>query len=101
MREGRVELQYYRVNSPQAGVVGDITIRVGDRVTNSTVITTIDDNSALEADIQVPLDRTPDLRVGLPMQLLDANGNLSRPTRSRSSLLGLTKGHRPFSRKAA
>ena len=57
VREGRVELEYYRVNSPQAGVVGDITLRVGDRVTPTTVITTIDDNSALEADIQVPLDR--------------------------------------------
>ena len=72
--EGRVELQYYRVNAPQAGVVGDITIRVGDRVTSSTAITTIDDNSALDADIQVPLDRTPDLRIGLPVQLLDADG---------------------------
>ena len=74
VREGRVELDYYRVNAPQAGVVGDITLRVGDRVTPATVITTIDDNSALEADIQVPLDRTPDLRVGLPVQMLDADG---------------------------
>jgi RND family efflux transporter MFP subunit len=76
VREGRVELQYYRVNSPQAGIVGDIPIRPGDRVTNSTVITTIDDNSGLEADIQVPLDRSPDLRVGLPVQLLDNDGKV-------------------------
>src|SRR5688572_20626782 len=68
--EGRVELQYYRVNAPQSGVVGDIPVRVGDRVTTSTVITTIDDNAGLEAYIQVPLDRSPELRVGLPVQLL-------------------------------
>ena len=74
IREGRVELGYYRVNAPQAGIIGDITLRVGDRVTSSTVITTIDDNSELEADIQVPLNRTPDLRVGLPVQMLDAEG---------------------------
>ena len=74
VREGRVELQDDRVNAPQIGVVGDIAIRVGDRVTNSTAITTIDDNSALDADIQVPLDRTPDLKIGLPVQLLDADG---------------------------
>jgi len=74
VREGRVELDYYRVNSPQAGVVGDITLRVGDRVTPTTIITTVDDNSELEADIQVPLNRTPDLRVGLPVQMLDADG---------------------------
>ena len=77
VREGRVELEYYRVNAPQAGVVGDITLRVGDRVTSSDVITTIDDNSALEADIQVPLDRSPDLRTGLPVQMLDAEGNVA------------------------
>src|SRR5688572_8007228 len=74
VREGRVELDYYRVNSPQAGIVGDITLRVGDRVTPTTIITTIDDNSELEADIQVPLNRSPDLRVGLPVQMLDAEG---------------------------
>jgi len=77
VREGRVELEYYRVNAPQAGVVGDITLRVGDRVTSSTVITTIDDNSVLEADIQVPLDRSPELRVGLPVQILDAEGKVA------------------------
>lgn len=74
VREGRVELQFYRVEAPQPGVVGDITVREGDRVTSSTVITTIDDISALEADIQVPLDRSADLRIGLPVQLLDSEG---------------------------
>jgi RND family efflux transporter MFP subunit len=76
VREGRVELQYYRVNAPQAGVVGDIPVRTGDRVTTSTVITTIDEKAALEAYLQVPLDRSPDLRLGLPVQLLDAEGKV-------------------------
>ena len=76
VREGRVELQYYRVNAPQAGVIGDIPVRMGDRVTQSTVITTIDENAALEAYIQVPLDRSPDLRLGLPVQLLDTEGKI-------------------------
>jgi RND family efflux transporter MFP subunit len=76
VREGRVELQYYRVQAPQAGVVGDIPIRTGDRVTTSTVITTIDENAALEAYIQIPLDRSPDLRLGLPVQLLDGEGKV-------------------------
>ena len=74
--EGQVELRYYRVTAPQSGVVGDIPVRTGDRVTPSTVITTIDENAALEAYIQVPLDRSPDLRVGLPVQLVDADGKV-------------------------
>jgi RND family efflux transporter MFP subunit len=76
VNEQQVELQYYRVAAPQAGVVGDIPIRTGDRVTKATMITTIDDNSALEAYIQVPIDRSPDLRLGLPVQILDPDGKV-------------------------
>jgi RND family efflux transporter MFP subunit len=76
VREGRVELQFYRVVAPQDGTVGDIPVRVGDRVTNSTVLTTIDENAAIEAYIQLPLDRSPDLRLGLPVQLLDSDGKV-------------------------
>lgn len=77
VREGRVELQYYSVAAPQNGVVGDIAVRVGDRVTPSTMITTIDSAEGLEAYIQVPLDRSPQLRVGLPVQLIDAEGKVA------------------------
>jgi RND family efflux transporter MFP subunit len=76
VNEQQVELQYYRVAAQQAGVVGDIAIREGDRVTNATMITTIDDNSGLEAYIQIPIDRSPDLRLGLPVQILDADGKV-------------------------
>jgi RND family efflux transporter MFP subunit len=76
VREGRVGLQFYRVVAPQAGVVGDIPIREGDRVTPQTVITTIDQNEALEVYVEVPLDRAPELRLGLPVQLLDIDGKV-------------------------
>jgi RND family efflux transporter MFP subunit len=77
VRQGRVELQFYRVTAPQAGVVGDIPVREGDRVTTSTEITTIDATESLEANIQVPLDRSPMLRIGLPVQLLDGEGKVA------------------------
>jgi RND family efflux transporter MFP subunit len=76
VREGAVQLQYYRVTAPAPGVIGDITVREGDRVTTSTMITTIDDKSGLEAYIQVPVDRAPDARVGLPVQILDADNKV-------------------------
>lgn len=77
VREGRVELAFHRVVAPQAGVIGDIPVREGDRVTSSTVLTTIDDNQSLEAYVEVPLERAPDLRLGLPVQLLDADGKVA------------------------
>ena len=76
VREGRVQLRYYRVTAPTGGVVGDITIREGDRVTTQTEITTIDDKKGLEAYIQVPVGQAPDLRVGLVTQILDADGKV-------------------------
>jgi RND family efflux transporter MFP subunit len=76
IRENQVQLQYYRVVAPTNGVIGDIPVREGDRVTTSTVITTIDDRSGLEAYIQVPLDRAPQLRLGLPVQIVDNDGRV-------------------------
>jgi RND family efflux transporter MFP subunit len=76
VREGQVQLRYYRVTAPTAGVVGDLPIREGDRVTTSTMITTIDDKAGLEAYIQVPVDQAPDLRTGLQTQILDGEGKV-------------------------
>jgi RND family efflux transporter MFP subunit len=76
IRESQVELQYYRVTAPSAGVVGDISIRQGDRVTPSTEITTIDQAEGLEAYINVPLERALDLRPGLTVELLDSSGQV-------------------------
>ena len=80
-RESRVELQYYRVTAPAAGVVGDIPVRVGDRVTTSTVITTISDNAGLEAYIYVPIERAGDLKLGMPVRLVSAQGEVLAHTR--------------------
>jgi RND family efflux transporter MFP subunit len=76
MREDQVQLQYYRVTAPTAGIVGDIAVRQGDRVTPATVITTIDQGDALEAYINVPLEQATGLRLGLTVDLLDANGEV-------------------------
>ncbi|MBI2188104.1 MAG: efflux RND transporter periplasmic adaptor subunit [Acidobacteria bacterium] len=71
IREHQVQLEYYRVTAPTAGIVGDLAIRQGDRVTPSTVITTIDQAEGLEAYINVPLERAGDLRPGLTVELID------------------------------
>ena len=76
IRESQVELQYYRVTAPAAGIVGDIAIREGDRVTTSTPITTVDAGEGMEAYINVPLERAADLRTGLTVELLDGDGKV-------------------------
>lgn len=78
IREQKVQLGYHRVLSPAAGVVGDVPIRVGDRVTTSTVLTTIDDNQGLEVYLQVPVQQAPELAIGLPVRLVDDRGETLR-----------------------
>jgi RND family efflux transporter MFP subunit len=76
IREDQVQLQYYRVTAPADGIVGDIQVRQGDRVTPATLITTIDAAEGLEAYISVPLERATALRQGLTVELLDADGHV-------------------------
>jgi len=75
VEQQKVELHYYKVSAPANGIVGDIPVHVGDRVTVSTLLTTVDLPGALEAYIYVPADRAKDLKLGLPVRLLDENGN--------------------------
>jgi RND family efflux transporter MFP subunit len=76
IREQRVALAYHRVTAPTAGVLGDIPVRVGDSVTRSTILTTIDQNAGLEVYINVPVQEAAKLKVGLPVQLIDDRGQV-------------------------
>jgi RND family efflux transporter MFP subunit len=71
----QVELRYYKVSAPMAGIVGDVPVHIGDRVTVSTLLTTVDEPGALEAYVYVPAARAHDLRLGMPVHLLDTAGN--------------------------
>jgi RND family efflux transporter MFP subunit len=73
VKQQKVELHYYGVTSPMSGIVGDIPVRVGDRVSVATQLTTVDEPGALEAYIYVPADRAKNLKIGLPVRLLDSN----------------------------
>ena len=76
IKQQRSMLGYYRVTAPGPGVVGDIRVVVGDRVTKSTVLTTVDENDVLEVYISVPVPQAPLLKVGLPVRLIDDRGQL-------------------------
>ena len=70
----QVELHYYTVASPSNGIVGDIPVRVGDRVQVTTLLTTVDQPGPVEAYIYVPADRARNLRIGVPVHLVDTAG---------------------------
>jgi len=76
IRQQKTELAYYRVTSPTAGTVGDIPVRPGDRVTKTTVLTTVDENDVLEIYVNVPVQQAADLKLGLPIRIEDDRGNV-------------------------
>ena len=71
LHEQQVQLHYFTVNATRAGIVGDVPVRVGDRVTTSTVLTTVDKPGTLEAYIYVPVERSAQLKPGMPAQIVD------------------------------
>ena len=76
IREKRVSLAYHTVVASTAGVVGDIPVRVGDSVTRSTALTSIDQNAGLEVYVNVPVQEAHRLKEGLPVHLVDDQGGV-------------------------
>ena len=70
----REQLAYYQIRAPFAGTVGDIPMHLGDYVSAPTTLTTVDENSGLEAYIYIPTERAAQVRTGLAVDLLDENG---------------------------
>jgi len=81
VRQESVQLHYYRVTAPSAGIVGDIPVRVGDRVTTTTPLTTVDKPGSLEAYVYVPIERSSQLKLNLPVQIVDPSGDVLAESR--------------------
>lgn len=80
LRGQNVELDYYRVSAPTAGIVGDVPVRVGDRVSTMTGLTTIDTAGALEIYVYVPVRDAHELRHGMPVRVVDDDGEVLAST---------------------
>jgi len=76
-----VQLHYYQVVAPRTGIVGDIPVRVGDRVQTTTVLTTVDRPGTLEAYVYVPVEKSAQLKMNVPVELVDAAGKLLASSR--------------------
>jgi RND family efflux transporter MFP subunit len=76
LQEQKVQLHYYKVTAPTTGIVGDIPVRVGDRVTTSTVLTTVDRPGSLEAYVYIPVERSTQLKMNMPIDIVDSEGHV-------------------------
>ena len=74
IKQQRNELGYSHVTAAAAGVIGDVPVRTGDRITRQSQLTTIEDNSALEVYLNVPVQDAPRVKMGQTVHLLDDTG---------------------------
>jgi RND family efflux transporter MFP subunit len=80
IQEQKVQLRYYSVRALQTGIVGDIPVRVGDRVTTTTPLTTVDRDGKLEAYVYIPADKASKVHQGT---LVDIFTDGTEPVRTR------------------
>ncbi len=76
VQQQEVQLRYFTVAAPTAGIVGDVPVRVGNQVSTATLLTTIDQNEMLEVYVSVPIERASELKIGLPLQVLNSDEKL-------------------------
>lgn len=66
----QIQLDYYSVVAPISGIVGNVPIKEGDLVNSQNTLTTIRQNQNLEVNINIPISFLPQLRIGLPVELI-------------------------------
>lgn len=81
VQEQRTQLHYYRVAAPSTGIVGDIPVHVGDRVTTTTMLTSVDKPGSLEAYVYIPVERSSQLKMNMPVQIVDGSGQVMADSR--------------------
>ena len=91
------QLAYYQIRAPFAGIVGDIPVHLGDYVSSTTLLTTVDENADLEAYIYIPTERPRRCARAFPSRSSIRLATRSSNRRSASSLLRWTTACRASS----
>jgi RND family efflux transporter MFP subunit len=81
VQEQQVQLHYYRVTASSNGIVGDIPVHVGDRVTTATTLTSVDKPGSLEAYVYIPVERSSQLKMNMPVQIVNGSGDVMADSR--------------------
>lgn len=76
VRGQEVALQETGISAPFTGVIGDVPVKVGDFLSKGDAMMTLTENQLLDLRLSVPLEREGQLRMGLPVQMIDAQGKV-------------------------
>ncbi|MBV5261614.1 efflux RND transporter periplasmic adaptor subunit [Synechococcus moorigangaii CMS01] len=65
------DLRETQITAPVAGIIGDLAIQQGDYLDQGETIATIAQNTRLSLNFFVPIEQAPNLRLTLPVELID------------------------------
>ena len=70
----RARLGQFQILAPFHGIVGDIPVKLGDFVSQTSVLTSVTEDALLEAYVSVPVERAADLTPDSRIRLLAHDG---------------------------
>jgi RND family efflux transporter MFP subunit len=70
------QLQYYKITAPFSGIVGDIPVKTGNFVSQTTQLLSITKNDKLEVNVGLPVEKVFEIKEGLPIEVLDNKGEV-------------------------
>ena len=73
----KTRLGFFTITAPIDGVVGDVPVKIGDFVTPMTPLTSVTQDSGLEADVQLPVERAQGLGPASRVRLLASDGGIA------------------------
>jgi RND family efflux transporter MFP subunit len=76
VQTAEANLQETNILSPWAGTVGDIPVKVGTYIAEGEELTTLTENDVLEVNLSIPIEQRADLRLGLPVEILNIDGEI-------------------------
>jgi RND family efflux transporter MFP subunit len=74
IREQQEQLHFFTIRAPSDGVVGDIPVHVGDRVTAQTIVTSVTQAGQLEAYIYLPAEKASQVKIGTKVDIVAEDG---------------------------
>lgn len=69
-------LRYYRIVAPSDGIMGDVPVKIGDYVTPQTRLTSVEQDSLVEAYVYIPIHKAASIQAETRVALLGDDGRV-------------------------
>lgn len=76
IKEQTEQLDYHKIKAPFSGIIGDIPVKEGEYVNPATMLLSVTQNERLELNAGISADKIFNIKIGLPVQILDFKNNI-------------------------